>query len=58
MTTLHKEDLNRTEEIFNFMSSLPISCFVYALNKFDNWDELAINQLEKAIKNFINKASV
>lgn len=57
MTTLHKEDLNRTEEIFNFMTSLPISCFVYALNKFDNWDDITLQELEKKIKNFINTAS-
>ena len=32
MTTINKEDLYRVEEIFNYMTSLPISCFVYALN--------------------------
>lgn len=57
MTTINKEDLERIEEIFNYMSSLPISCFVYALNKFDDWDKGAIFLLEKGIKNFINKAT-
>lgn len=57
MTTINKEDLDRIEEIFNYMSSLPISCFVYALNKFDNWDTNSIASLEKGIKNFINKAT-
>jgi GTP-binding protein EngB required for normal cell division len=57
MTTINKEDLSRIEEIFNYMTSLPISGFVYALNKFDKWDEKAINELEEGIKKFINKAT-
>lgn len=54
MTTLHMQDIDRVEEIFNFMSNLPISKWVYSLNKFDNWN---FDLLEKQIKSFIKKAT-
>lgn len=57
MTTINKEDLLRVEEIFTYMTNLPISCFVYALNKFDKWDNESISILEQQIKSFINKAT-
>lgn len=57
MTTLNKEDILRTEEIFMYMTNLPISCFVYALNKFDDWDTESMVILEGQIKSFINKAT-
>lgn len=57
MATIHKQDLGRITENFKFLASLPIKCFVYALNKFDNWDEEALSQLESEIKTFIDQAS-
>lgn len=57
MTTIHKQDLGRITEIFNFMSNLPIQCWVYALNKFDDWDDEALAQLESEIKAFIDNAT-
>lgn len=39
MCTLNEKNLYRTKEIFHFLSSLPISNFVYSLNKFDKWDK-------------------
>lgn len=57
MTTIHKEDLSRVEEIFFFMSNLPISCWVYALDNNDDWDDETINELERQIKNFICSAN-
>lgn len=57
MCTLNKKNLHRTQEIFEFLSSLPISNFVYSLNKFDDWDDESLNILENYIKNFINNAT-
>ena len=57
MTTIHKQDLGRITEIFNFMSNLPIQCWVYALNKFDDWNDEALAQLETEIKAFIDNAT-
>jgi uncharacterized protein len=57
MCTLNKKNLHRTKEIFNFLSSLPISGFVYSLNKFDDWDKDTLNTLEQYIKEFINSAT-
>lgn len=57
MTTIHLQDLDRITEIFTFMSNLPISCWVYALNKFDPWTPETIEKLEQGIIRFINQAT-
>lgn len=57
MCTLHKQDLGRTKEIFDFLSNLPVFCFVYALNKFDDWDDNSLSILESDMKSFINSAT-
>ena len=54
MTTLNLKDIDRIEEIFHFMSNLPISKWIYSVNKFENWD---YDKLETHIKNFINQAT-
>lgn len=57
MTTIHKQDLDRVSEIFNFMSNLPISCWVYALDNNDDWDDETLKKLEEQIKHFIRTAT-
>lgn len=57
MTTIHLQDIERITEIFQFMSNLPISCWVYGLNKFDPWTPETIEQLENEIKKFIDSAT-
>lgn len=54
MTTLNQQNIGRTEEIFNFMSNLPISKWIYSVNKFQDWD---YPLLEKYIKHFIDSAT-
>ena len=54
MTTLNLKDLDRVEEIFHFMSNLPISKWIYSVNKFEDWNYA---QLETHIKNFIDTAT-
>lgn len=57
MATIHKQDILRIKEIFHFMSNLPVTCWVYALNKFDDWDDKTLETLERGIKEFINEAT-
>lgn len=57
MAVIHKKDISKVVENFHFLASLPVGCFVYALNKFDDWDDESLNQLEKEIKRFIDEAT-
>lgn len=57
MATLHKQDIDRVKENFFFLSNLPVGCFVYALNKFEDWDDESLERLEAQIKAFIVEAS-
>lgn len=44
--TVHKKDIDKIQEIFTFMSNLPIKCWVYGLDNNDNWDEESLERLE------------
>lgn len=57
MAVIHKRDISKVVENFHFLANLPVGCFVYALNKFDDWDDESLNQLEKEIKRFIDEAT-
>ena len=57
MAVIHKKDIDKVVENFHFLANLPVGCFVYALNKFDDWDDESLDKLEKEIKRFIDEAT-
>lgn len=57
MTTISEKNIDRTQEIFTFMSNLPVSCWVYSVNKFDEWAPAAYQKFENEICRFIDAAT-